>query len=262
MPLMKGKSPKAFSSNVKAEMDAGKPQKQALAIAYSVKRSMAKKKMAHGGMTSYQDGGDVEASPTPARKDLPQQAAKGAVNGFENGVKEPGLIEGIKHFFDPPAQAKAAGGMIENEKLHPEHEPEHPVMTQSMPEEHELEESGPYSLMGRGKKIGEIANKYGAEHKAHGGMMSPKHIANMVMMKKRMAAGSLVEPEENMSMDQMSDADEDNIDFMSHDKEMMPRDEEMFDDSLAHEPDPDPKEMRKMKMKEIMQKIADKHYGK
>ena len=35
MPLTKGKSPKVFSENVKAEMDAGKPQKQAVAIAYS-----------------------------------------------------------------------------------------------------------------------------------------------------------------------------------------------------------------------------------
>lgn len=38
MPLKKSKSAKAFSSSVKAEMKAGKPQKQALAIAFSVKR--------------------------------------------------------------------------------------------------------------------------------------------------------------------------------------------------------------------------------
>jgi hypothetical protein len=38
MPLISGKEAKSkegFSSNVKAEMDAGKPQKQAVAIAYS-----------------------------------------------------------------------------------------------------------------------------------------------------------------------------------------------------------------------------------
>lgn len=35
MPLKAGKSKKAFSSNVKTEMAAGKPQKQAVAIAYS-----------------------------------------------------------------------------------------------------------------------------------------------------------------------------------------------------------------------------------
>lgn len=38
MPLVKGKaakSKKGFSENVKREMDSGKPQKQAVAIAYS-----------------------------------------------------------------------------------------------------------------------------------------------------------------------------------------------------------------------------------
>lgn len=44
MPLKKSTSKKAFSDNVKAEMAANKPQKQAVAIAYSVKREAAKKK--------------------------------------------------------------------------------------------------------------------------------------------------------------------------------------------------------------------------
>ena len=47
MPLNKGKSKQAFSQNVKTEMDAGKPQKQSLAIAYAMKRKA--KKMAKGG---------------------------------------------------------------------------------------------------------------------------------------------------------------------------------------------------------------------
>jgi hypothetical protein len=38
MPLKKSTSPKAFESNIKAEIAAGKPQKQAVAIAYSTKR--------------------------------------------------------------------------------------------------------------------------------------------------------------------------------------------------------------------------------
>ena len=38
MPLKVGKSPKTFSYNVKTEMAAGKPQKQAVAIAYAQAR--------------------------------------------------------------------------------------------------------------------------------------------------------------------------------------------------------------------------------
>jgi len=43
MPLKKSTSRKAFSENVKTEMAAGKPQKQAVAIAYSVKRRAGKR---------------------------------------------------------------------------------------------------------------------------------------------------------------------------------------------------------------------------
>ena len=38
MPLIKSADKKAFSANVSAEMHAGKPQDQAVAIAYAVKR--------------------------------------------------------------------------------------------------------------------------------------------------------------------------------------------------------------------------------
>ena len=43
MPLKKSTSAKAFKENIKAEVKAGKPVKQAVAIAYSEKREAAKK---------------------------------------------------------------------------------------------------------------------------------------------------------------------------------------------------------------------------
>jgi hypothetical protein len=43
MSLIKSTSKKAFSENVKREIQAGRPQKQAVAIAYSTKRQAQKK---------------------------------------------------------------------------------------------------------------------------------------------------------------------------------------------------------------------------
>lgn len=42
MPLVKSASKKAVSKNIKTEMKAGKPQKQAIAIALSVQRKAKK----------------------------------------------------------------------------------------------------------------------------------------------------------------------------------------------------------------------------
>lgn len=50
MPLIKGKSEKAFKENIRAEVKAGKPVKQAVAIAYDVKRRAEQGK---------KDGGNV-----------------------------------------------------------------------------------------------------------------------------------------------------------------------------------------------------------
>lgn len=43
MPLAKGKSKKAISSNIKTEMEHGKPQKQSIAIALNVARKSGAK---------------------------------------------------------------------------------------------------------------------------------------------------------------------------------------------------------------------------
>jgi len=42
MPLIKSPSPKAMSKNIAKEIAAGKPVKQAVAIAYAVKREAVK----------------------------------------------------------------------------------------------------------------------------------------------------------------------------------------------------------------------------
>ena len=80
MPLMQGKSKKAFSKNVATEMDAGKPQKQSLAIAYNIKRKNSKK-FAKGGLVSAKD----EKRPMP--DDLHNDSL---MAGQNRGNKAPG----------------------------------------------------------------------------------------------------------------------------------------------------------------------------
>ena len=70
MPLIKSKSPKAFQENIKAEIKAGKPQKQAVAIAYAVKR---KAKKASGGRF---ENDNVESD---KMSDYPRKAKGGKV---------------------------------------------------------------------------------------------------------------------------------------------------------------------------------------
>lgn len=69
MPLKKSSSDDAFKANLKAEMAAGKPQKQALAIAYRVQRDAKRKKMAMGGRVGYAPGGGVSVA-RAAQRDM------------------------------------------------------------------------------------------------------------------------------------------------------------------------------------------------
>ena len=110
MPLEKGHSEGAFKHNVKAEMHAGKPQRQALAIAYAVKR---KKKMAAGGQViDSDDPQDMHQERYPEGTDLSPELKNLKSN-----------LQGIDEFVGSQVPNKAHGGLIQNEKLHPEHEP-------------------------------------------------------------------------------------------------------------------------------------------
>lgn len=57
MPLLKGKSKKTISKNIKTELQAGKPLKQSIAIAYSkAKKNKRKKTKKVSIITSYKTG--------------------------------------------------------------------------------------------------------------------------------------------------------------------------------------------------------------
>lgn len=115
MPLTKSSSPDAFKSNVSAEVKSGRPQKQALAIAFRVQRDAKKKKMANGGrIKGYAPGGGVnvgeKAAPfyirNAARQGVPGGVIKSAVPGRTDRV--PMGVKGNSYVF--PADAVSALG--------------------------------------------------------------------------------------------------------------------------------------------------------
>ena len=80
MPLSLGKSKKAFSHNVAAEMHAGKPQDQAVAIAYSQKRKAEYK--ADGG-----EVGDDDALMSHVAKECMAAIKSGNEQQFMNALQ-------------------------------------------------------------------------------------------------------------------------------------------------------------------------------
>lgn len=135
MPLIKSKSDKAFKSNIKAEMAAGKPMKQSVAIAYATKR--AAKKAGGGDVRplsyspqSFDSDVDYYASlkksPTPRMKspapmgdsdmDYPQdrrvQQEQARLAKQKPMSKKQGMdfLKGVREGMEKSTQKKAKGG--------------------------------------------------------------------------------------------------------------------------------------------------------
>jgi len=114
MPLTKSSSKKAFSHNVSKEMHAGKPQKQALAIAYAVKR---KNRKAHGGEMNeklhphakYAEGGMVDRS----QERLPREEQE-----HDHMIEH--AVEPMKEMYPDeenlPAHMLAKGGVVDHDE--------------------------------------------------------------------------------------------------------------------------------------------------
>lgn len=113
MPLVNDKSKDAFQHNVKAEIGSGKPPKQAVAIAYSMRKKAAN--MAEGGTVDamshaasiahaileskkgYADGGEIEEAPRSS-SDFLSSDADTSLKSIENAhlpVDNEAEIEGM-----------------------------------------------------------------------------------------------------------------------------------------------------------------------
>jgi len=116
MPLIHKKGKAAFEHNVKTEMEHGKPQDQALAISYSVKRKAKKK--AKGGMITpadqhlkdrpaYAEGGSISAS--NEKRPMPSDTHDDAAMTRRNSAKKAPMND---RATDRPERRQAGLGKI------------------------------------------------------------------------------------------------------------------------------------------------------
>jgi hypothetical protein len=129
MPLLKGKSKKTFGHNVEAEMHAGKPQAQSLAIAYDMKRR-SPKKMASGGYNSadpnLQDpetaGNETSAADKRAEA---MDEAKRLHEAVRRGWNSPEAPPSWNHkIYGEPVLGEAEGGEIPERREQRQYSPE------------------------------------------------------------------------------------------------------------------------------------------
>jgi hypothetical protein len=134
MPLIKRKSDKAFEHNLKAEIHAGKPQKQSLAIAYSVKR---RAKKANGGAISASD----------EKRPMPEARHNDSKEVSHNSGNKPAHDDS---WTDKPTERQAMANDVRGKKLpikRPKMVPTDAFSTRLYDEEGRLEDSaspGPY----------------------------------------------------------------------------------------------------------------------
>jgi hypothetical protein len=118
MPLIHSKRPSAFKKNIETEMHAGKPQKQAVAIAYSLKRGAEHK--ADGGMVDgcpdcMSLGGMCTAHMDNGGPVLDPDKVKDFQKGFGGGPKamaEGGEMEGPSEDTDGTEITQALGSEL------------------------------------------------------------------------------------------------------------------------------------------------------
>lgn len=204
MPLHKGKSEKAFKENIKTEMEHGKPQKQALAIAYSVKRKAAKKKASGGTVESgsrdmnLAEGGEINAK--NERRPMPDNTYDDAKMASQNRHMKSNGEDG---WTDKPTEKQAMANDVRGKKLpikRPRMVPTDAFSTRMYDAEGNLEESakpGPYDAKPpkdldeegakrQGPKVPDMQDEHSTHRKpyAKGGMIDEMNHPSKHLMEK------------------------------------------------------------------------------
>lgn len=255
MPLMKSKSKEAMSKNIKAEMDAGKPQKQAIAIAYAVKRKAPKKAM----------GGNVNQKLHPhsgEKESMKEHKCPGCGMKYAYGGMIPS--EDNNHVAqDHLDQAKQLG-----DGAHDEHED---AMERIIPSKTSPESSNSAGDQYSSKRE-RLERMYG--HMADGGMVegpSPKDQEDRAgsrvqqVMRDRYALGGYVQPKNVNDQDQDEDSldhslqDDDQDDSFAdlHLTDTYPQFDKEESDTMAQDMDEDKKRKKQARMGQIFEREYD-----
>jgi hypothetical protein len=209
MPLSHGKSKKTFSKNVETEMNSGKPQDQALAIAYSVKRKAAnkRKKMAEGGMAYRNDSAKTESRPMPSEVDADHEMVR-----KNSGNKAPGQDS----WTDRPTMKQVSKGPRTTPIKHPSMVPTDAFSVRMRDEEDDLQSSAGTNN-GPQRQPPEHDNEEGPDRQ---GPSTPS------LKMKRMAKGGMINDFESMD-----DAENDNVvhpEGLESDNDQMGPDEDEY----------------------------------
>lgn len=151
MPLMPGRSKKAFKKNVETEMEHGKPQKQSLAIAYDMKK---KKKYAKGGPVSAKS----ERRPNADEQDMSELSRN-------RGDKPAHMDKATSR----PETAQSTKGQKTTAIKHPKMVPSSVFSTKLRDQEDDLEDSAKpaspdeHIMMASGGEINELEPMVSAE---------------------------------------------------------------------------------------------------
>ena len=193
MPLIHGKSQKAFEKNIKTEMHHGKPQAQSLAIAYAVKRK-AQHKKAHGGY--------MEAEKTESHGNLMEHEAKEsaahekaehmAKGGFIGSYQSPKQPHYDADFADMSHdKEEMASGYMSHESAAAKHNAAAMHEDERKLGQHGMMEEGPYDGYAKG---GAVKKKMAKIIVSGGDPMSAK-------IQSKLKAGQPLSPEERQVLD-------------------------------------------------------------
>lgn len=175
MPLIHSKSKKAFSKNIETEMNHGKPQPQALAIAYSVKRK-AKKHMAEGGDPSISAKSEKRPMPSDKHSDSAdvRQNSGNKAPGQDSWTDTPTLRQAQRPSRTQLSQPRMVESGVIRTKLRSD---EHNLMDKDAPGSPKEEPAKTWDEEGANRQGPESRDLH-MKRMANGGKIDPDHSGN------------------------------------------------------------------------------------